>query len=280
MRKNKWASVIVALVCMAVLIFTGCDKIESVKKAISSDADILDSAYFYDEDTNVYRTAVIVQNNTSNPIENGFVVAKAYDENGERINNVMDSGAEQPLMGSYNWLCKGEKTAVLFTNEGFADDEEFDFMNLQSHYTEIPATLEWGNDSGSRQDPDLLPHGLSVTAVEPYYDSEVWFEGDYGEYMATIHNDSETDYTFDENYFGFDAGDKLFGFDIVAVYRDSEGKICDMQDLQYTGIYGMPDLPAGSDTELYFFAEHAVEDESLTPEYYISITDITDKAGE
>ena len=53
-----------------------------------------------------------------------------------------------------------------------------------------------------------------------------------------------------------------------------------MQDLQYTGIYGMPDLPAGSDTELYFFAEHAVEDESLTPEYYISITDITDKAGQ
>lgn len=101
-----------------------------------------------------------------------------------------------------------------------------------------------------------------------------------GEYMATIHNDSETDYTFDDDSFKYIADEKSFEFSIDAVYKDDEGKICDLQQLFYTGLGGVPDLPAGSDTELYVFANHTVKDESLTPECYITITDLTDETGE
>lgn len=277
MRVSKRASVVAALICIAALLFTGCDKIESIKKATGTEADILESAYFYDEDTGAYRTVAIVQNNTMNPIKMGFIVARAYDENGERIEHVMDGEMESPLLGSYYWLCIGEKSAVILCNDGYSDDP---FFNILSHYTAVPATLEWENDGGSRQDPELVPHGLSITGIEPYYDSSVWFEGDYAEYTATIHNGSETDYTFDDGAFEYIWNGKKFSFNIVAVYRNAEGEICDMQEMQYTGINGMPDLPAGSDTELYVFANHTVKDDSLTPEYYISITDLTDEVGE
>ena len=280
MRVSKRASIVAALVCIAVLLFTGCDKVGDVKSVLKSDADILESAYFYDEDTGAYRSVVIVQNNTANPIEYGFFFARAFDENGERINSVKTAEGDFALMGTCYWLSKGEKNAVIFTNDGIVGDDSFDGMNsILDHYTAVPATLEWEMESGSRKDPNLLPHGLSLTGIEPYQ-SDVWFEGDYMEYMATIHNDSDIDYTFNDDIFEYAGGGKRLGFVIVAVYRDAEGKICDMQEIKYTGLGGMPDLAAGSDTEIYVMADHTVKDESLTPEYYISITNLTDEAGE
>jgi hypothetical protein len=279
MRVSKRASIVAALVCIAMLLFTGCDKVGDVKSVLKSDADILESAYFYDEDTGAYRSVVIVQNNTANPIEYGYFFARAFDENGERINSVKTAEGDSALLGTCYWLSKGEKNAVIFTNDGIVDDDNFDGMNsILDHYTAVPATLEWEMDSGSRKDPNLPPHGLSLTGIEPYV-SDLGFEGDYMEYMATIHNDSDIDYTFDDDNFEYAGGGKRIGFDIVAVYRDADGNIRDMQKISYTGLGGMPDIAAGSDTEIYVMANHTVKDESLTPEYYISITDLTDEEG-
>ena len=279
MRANKRISIVAALICIAMLLFTGCEQIESVKKATSNEADILETAYFYDQDTDAYRTVLILQNNTMNPIKTGFVVARAFDENGERIEEVKDGPYNYALMGTYYWLGTGEKTALIFTNDGIAGNNDFEFNSILDHFTAVPATLEWEHDGGSRQDPNLLPHGLSLTAIEPYQ-SDVWFEGDYAEYMATIHNDSDIDYTFDDNNNEFVGGGKRIEFVIAAVYRDAEGKICDMQEIKCTGLGGVPDISAGSDTAIYVMADHTVMDESLTPEYYISIINLTDEAGE
>ena len=265
MRANKRASVVAALVCITVMLFTGCDSIKSIKSLVGNEAEILESAYFYDEDTCAYRTAVIIQNNTLNPIKMGFVKAKAYDENGEQIDQVKDEHGYYALLVSYYWLGNGEKTAVIKTNDGIAGNEDAEFSSILDHYTAVPATLEWEVESGSRQDPNLLPHGLSVTGVEPPYCSQC---------TVTIHNDSENDYTSDDGSSEFTGDGKQFSFDIVAIYRDEEGKICDAQQLIEYGDSEC-NIPAGSDAQLSFYANHTVSDESLTPEYYISITDLT-----
>lgn len=269
MRANKWTSIIAAMVFIAVLIFTGCDSIKSIKSMAGSEAEILESAYFYDEDTGAYRTVLTIQNNTLNPIKMGFVKAKAYDENGERIDPVKDEHGNYELLTTYSWLGTGEKTAVIKTNDGFAGNEDVEFSSILDHYTAVPATLEWEAESGARQDPNLLPHGLSVTEVDSPY---------YSQCTATIHNDSEIDYTSDEGSFEFTGDGKRFEFVIVAVYRDDEGKICDAQELNYS--HPGYKIPAGGDAQLGFYANHTVSDESLTPEYYISITDLTYEADE
>lgn len=270
MRANKRASVVTALVCIAVMLCTGCDSIKGIKSIVGNEAEILESAYFYDEDTDAYRTVIIIQNNTLNPIKMGFVKAKAYDENGEQIDQVKDEHGYYALLIPYCWLGNGEKTAVIKTNDGIAGNEDAEFSSILDHYTAVPATLEWEAESNSRQDPNLLPHGLSVTGVEPPYNSQC---------TVTVHNDSENDYTSDEGSFEFTGDGKQFSFCIVAIYRDDEGKICDVQQLI---LHGDSDynIPAGGDAQLSCYANHTVNDESLTPEYYISITNLTDEAGE
>lgn len=268
MRTTKRVSLIAVLICIAMLLFTGCEQIESVKKATSNEADILETAYFYDQDTDTYRTVLIIQNNTMNPIKTGYVTAKAYDENGERIEEVKDGPYNYALMGPYYWLGTNEKAALIFTNDGIAGTGT-EFSSILDHYTAVPATLEWESEKGARQDPNQLPHGLSVTSVEPPYSSD---------FTVTIHNDSENDYTSDEGTFEFTGGGKRFRLVVVAIYRDAEGKICDAQELKYGGYGGS--LPAGGDGQIFLYTDHTVSDESLTPEYYISIIDLTDEAGE
>lgn len=259
MRKRITMAVIAAL-CAAVLLMGGCGAVNKVKNVAGKNAELLETAYFIDEDTGIYNVVAIVENNTLNPIELGFVNAKAYDGNGERIESVKTDKGDFGLGLPFYWLCRGEKTAVVETNSGHLDDSNF---GMHNHYVDTPASLEW-EDGFSGPDPDLVPHGLSVVDCTPYGG---------GEFAATIHNGSETDYTYDADSSMYSTPDHSFRFDVVAVYRDTDGKICDAVDMMYSAYVGAEDMPAGSDTVINFYSDHVCEDDSLTPEYYICVTE-------
>ena len=262
------------LISVTVLAFTGCSA-EDLKSVVKGGADILETAYFYDEDSGVYEAVCIMENNSNKPVKEGLLEATAYDKDGNRIQSVKKEGADYYFVMSYNWLSEGEKTAALLTNAGFENEEG---MSILDHYTEVPASLEWSAvQGGAEKDSDLAPHGLSVKACEPDTAKDGWFGDDSGVYNVTLHNDSETDYVFNEDEFCYQMDSTLFSFKIVAVYRDSEGEIKDVEMIQDVGLDPPSVIPAGGDIEMEGLSAYKCDDDSLTPEYYVYIDLIYDK---
>lgn len=267
MRKRITMAVIAAL-CAAALMLGGCSTVEKVRKATGKDVDVLESAFFCDEDTGQFKAVVFIENNTLNPIQFGFVEARGYDENDNAIDAVKIDSEENRLSITYNWLCTGEKTVALFTGEGMDDP----FYNINSYFAEVPAALKWKSGFTS-PDPEIVPHGLSVTSCVPDDSGLLYSDETTKAYAVTIHNDSDADYIYDPDSMQYTAPGHTLDFDTVAVYRDADGVIRDAERIYYVPVAEPGDLKAGSDTVLHCYCADACTDDSLTPEYYISITE-------
>jgi hypothetical protein len=97
---------------------------------------------------------------------------------------------------------------------------------------------------------------------------------DYDEgadYEITIRNDSETDYHYDAQSMYYQTDVMDFNFEVVAVFRDSEGNLRDAVMMNPRPNL-QKDLPAGSETNMTFYSNHVCRDEDLTPEYYLCIS--------
>ena len=75
------------LISVTVLAFTGRSA-ENLKSVVKGGADILETAYFYDEDSGVYEAVCILENNSNKPVKEGLLEATAYDKDGNRIKSV------------------------------------------------------------------------------------------------------------------------------------------------------------------------------------------------
>lgn len=269
--KRKFNLIIVAiLITVTVLAFTGCS-IDKLKSAVKEGADILESAYFYDEDTGTYEVVCILENNTMSPLQSGLLESRAFDKDGNRINTVVADGLDGGLCIGYNWLATGEKTAAMLTNAGWEDEEGYDILD---HYKEAPDSLEWVESAGmTRKDPNLKPHGLSIKACEYDASKDGWY-GDDSVYNVTLHNDSEADYVFNADEFCYETDSIKFSFKIVAVYRNAEGEIKDAELIEYTGNNTPSVIPAGEDVVMQGNSYNRCDDDSLTPEYYVYIDSI------
>ena len=265
--KRKFDLIIVTiLITVTALAFTGCS-VDKLKSAMKDGVDILESAYFYDEDTGVYKVVCIIENNTMSTLDNGILESRALDKDGNRINTVVTDGSDGGLCIGYNWLGTGEKTAGMLTNEGWEDVEG----DILAHYKEAPDSLEWVEAAGmSSKAPNLKPHGLSVKACEYDAAKDGWY-GDDSVYNVTLHNDSETDYVFNNGEFCYETDSIKFSFKIVAVYRNADGEIKDAALIEYTGNNTPSVIPAGEDVVMEGNSSYRCEDDSLTPEYYIYI---------
>lgn len=275
MMKRK-TMMIVAVLLAAVLLMGGCGAVESVKEATRQDPVVTDSAFLYDEETGVYRTVAVIRNDTPYSFSSGFVLPEALDADGNKMKQKENNEGLEPGQTDigyallYSWLCPGETTAVMDTNENLLAaglDSE-----LSTYFDTVPASLEWtAKPDYATRDPQLEPHGISVVSCEagenPYAE---YYEGEYGYYEVTLRNDSENTYTFNPGESRYYAGDKPFYFDVIAVYRDAEGTIRDVVRLYYSFEDTMPDLAPGSETKLAFESDRVVDDDGLTPEYYIS----------
>lgn len=273
---KKKTPIVVAALCAAVLLLGGCSAVEGVKQATRQDPVVTDSAFLYDEETGVYKTVAVIRNDTPYSFSLGFVLPEALDADGNKMEQQKDNEGLEPGQVDigyallYYWLCPGETTAVMDTNENLVAaglDSE-----LSTYFDTVPASLEWtAKPDYATRDPQLEPHGISVVSCEAGEDPYAEFnEDEYGRYEVTLRNDSENTYVFNPGECRYYAGDKPFSFDVIAVYRDAEGAIRDAEKLYLVFEDTEPDLAPGSENKLIFESDHVVDDDSLTPEYYIS----------
>lgn len=258
----------IALITASALLLPGCRVIDKAMKKTQDTGDIVESAYFVDKETGKYTAVVIIQNNEPGMVRSNSYLAKAYDENGDRIKSQSDERGDYSVMSDCWWLGNGEKTAIIHSSVSNASGFN-DGTSITDYYVSTPETLEWIAEEGFRKvDGTLEPHGLSVTECS----LNGVYEDDYGDYSISIHNDSRTDYEYDPESQMYLTDKIKFCFQVAAVYRDSDGNIqdgvlMDPDPMQLT------DIPAGSDVTLKFSSGHACTDD-LEPEYYLRISNI------
>lgn len=268
MKRTITLIVIAIMISTTALELSGCST-ESLKSVVKNGADILESAYFYDEEKGTYEAVCILENNSSMPVKEAILEATAYDKDGNRIKSVKKDGIDYGFLMSYSWLSKGEKTAAVITNAGFENDEG---MKMMDQYTEVPVSLEWAAAQGmTKKESNMVPHGLSIKSCELDTAKDGWYGEDTSVYSVTLRNDSETDYVYNEDDMCFQADTTLLSFEVVAVYRDPEGNIKDVECIQDAGINTPDVIPAGSETVMEMHSLYRCKDDSLTPEYYLYI---------
>ena len=262
MKRIKHSTLILILIFAAMMTLQGCQTPTNPEK----DNSVIENVYLVDKETGEFTTVAIIQNNEKDTIRENLYMGFAYDENGESIASYEkeENGMDMDccLFGVVDWLGSGEKTVIARSSLNCVSPYN-DGQNIQDFYTAIPDKVEW-KASGLGYDGMLKPHGLSITDY-----SEIYSELGYSEYEVTVHNSSETDYTYNSTLDALMSDTKAFTMDIVAVYRDSEGNIIDFVDL-YPDYSQDGGIAAGSDVTYKLYATYA-EEADLTPEFYITI---------
>ena len=262
MKRIKHSALILILIFAAMMTLQGCVATTDPEK----DTSVIENAYLVDKETGEFTSVAIIQNNEKDTIRENMYMGFAYDENGESIASyeIEENGmvVDCCLFDVINWLGSGEKTVIAHSSRhGVSHYNEG--HNIQDFYTSIPDKLEW-KASGLGYDSMLKPHGLSITDY-----TETYSEFGYLEYEVTIHNGSETDYTYNSTLDALMSDTRGFIMNIVAVYRDSEGNIRDFEEMrpEYEKDGG---IAAGSDATYKLYANDVLEAD-LTPEFYLTV---------
>lgn len=238
---------------MMIFVLSACSGAGS---SLGSDGtfDITESAYLVDKDSDDYSVVVIVENNTGSTIKEAQCQETGFDETGKKLN----SGGIHAA-ASFAWISDGEKEAYMFTTADVPG------LNLLEHYESLPDKLEW-RVTEAKADHDLTPLGITVEdcVIVDDYDTGA-------DYEITIRNDSERDYQYDAESMYYQTDLMDFNFEVVAVFRDSEGNIKDAVMMNPRPNL-QKDLPADSETSMTFYSNHICRDDDLTPEYYLCIS--------
>lgn len=245
--------VVIGLIFMMLLVVSACSG-EGGSLGSDGKFDIVESAYLVDKDSGDYSVVVIVENNTGSTIKEALCLETGFDENGKKLN----SGGIHAA-ASFAWISDGEKEAYMYTTADVPD------LNILEHYEALPDKLEW-KVTEAKADHDLTPLGISIGECSMVEDYD---EG--ADYEITIRNDSETDYHYDAQSMYYQTDVMDFNFEVVAVFRDSEGNLRDAVMMNPRPNL-QKDLPAGSETNMTFYSNHVCRDEDLTPEYYLCIS--------
>lgn len=262
MKRIKHSALILILIFAAMMTLQGCLANTDPEK----DTSVIETAYLVDKETGEFTSVAIIQNNEKDTIRENLYMGFAYDENGESIASYEkeENGMDMDccLFDAVDWLGSGEKTVIARSSLNCVSPYN-DGQNIQDFYTAIPDKVEW-KASGLGYDGMLKPHGLSITDY-----TELYSELGYSEYEVTVHNSSETDYTYNSTLDALMSDTRAFTMDIVAVYRDSEGNIIDFVDL-YPDYSQDGGIAAGSDVTYMLYSEYALEADP-TPEFYITV---------
>jgi len=242
----------VCLTIMALTVLTGCTDTGFFSKS-DEKVEVVDSAFLVDRESGEYSIVVIVENKTGNPIKEGFCSETAFDKDGKQM-----PGQAMHVAAPFAWLCEGERQAYMYTTADVPGESILD------HYETLPDTLEWEVVQAT-ENQELTPLGISVAECIISDDY-----GDWAEYEITLKNESDTDYGYDMESMYYQSEVADFDLRVVAVFRDDEGTIKDAV-LMTPRPVSQKALPANSEESMVFYSNHVCTDETLTPEYYLSI---------